>query len=510
MSVQLDSPFLTLEQNRADREIKRVPRFRPEKLRSHRSTRASFIGSSVQYKKSEKAGGNIRHQSLNDFQQGQPALQGNEDLGFGDTFQVRSSILEEPKSLQMLSIGRESVAQWKGSTGRKKDWRKDRSTDPAKNKNCLRRNCQWCQKHITECLQVWITSNLRTHDSTICATVRAANLPRSFLKSLESRKAVADLNFIIRAQINLERKAESYHEYSRFGCSQLSRREKRKNRNKMKDLYDVSDSGEFKSSDTGLEDYHASIKAISSNEYWYASQNYACETVRKTSQRDADDQVLTVPYESHIGAFIGNRYVLRSLVDKKPCCEIYDVHVHDAFSFNTNMHLIAKAYSIRGTKGRERDARVKNLKRNITKPSLVDMIDQNGKKWLFFRNSSYSVIEKNVRRAVPEDWLGQEKYHLHFPGLSPCHKILPAPEGRYLMSYASCLHSGQVDAKNRFKGKNQRARNRQQRKRKEERLAKALMFGSTKAKESTPDRNCSLADDSNSTSTHYKFYGPKL
>ncbi|KAL9607857.1 MAG: hypothetical protein Q9167_007271 [Letrouitia subvulpina] len=302
---------------------------------------------------------------------------------------------------------------------------------------------------------------------------------------------------MIRAQVNVEREAEGYSKYSRFNCSQPPKKEKPKGRKKMKDLYDAFDSGEFEILDADFKDDYASTKAISSNDCWYANQNHAYETLRKTWKRAAD--VIIIPYESHIGAVIGNRYVLRSLVDAKPCYDIYDAD--DALSFNKDRKLIAKAYKICGTKGKERDARVKNLKRNTAKQSLIDMIDQNGKKWLFFPDSSCQVIDNNTWIS-PRDWHGEEKYQLHFPTLNPCHRILSAPEARYPKSYASCLHGGQVETGNRFKGKNQRARNRQRRKRKENRFTKALTLGSMKAQESTPDKNCSLAEKYNPTSTY--------
>lgn len=474
--------------------------FRSMKLRSNVSTRANSMGSP--YKKSEKSSDNLRGpQSLNDCGQ-EPALRRNGDLGLGGTSQVRSPKFEELKSPQVLTIGRESIAQWKENARKKRDWRIDRYIDPLQKEDCLRRNFQWGQKHIKEHMQVLITSNLNSQDSTIYTAIRAVSLPRSMLKGLECRTTMAHLKSLVRARINIERKAEGYHKYRGFGCSQLPRREKRRNRNKMKDLYDTSESGEYEVSDVDLEYDHASVKAISSDDYWYATKNDSCETVGKTSQQDTDGQVLTVPYESHVGAIIGNRYVLRGLVDTKPCYEIYDVH--DAFSLGDDMYLIAKAYSIRGTKGRERDARVKNLKRNTAKPTRVDMIDQNGKKWLFFPNSSCSIIASNTQ-AVPGYWLGEKEYHLHFPSLSSCNRILSAPEGRYPKSYASCLQSGQVETENRFNSKNRRARIRQRRKRKEDRLAKELtMLGNTKVKESTLDKNCSLAEDSNPISTHRK------
>ncbi|KAI4209660.1 MAG: hypothetical protein LQ351_007414 [Letrouitia transgressa] len=433
------------------------------------------------YKNSEKAGGIIQgRQSLNDFGQDQ----------------LRFPKPDEPKSSQVLIIGRESVVHWKENAGKNKDWR---IADPLGKKHCFRRDCQSSQKHLKERMQVLITSSLHDQGSTTYSAIRAVSLPRSMLKGLECRTKMAHLKTLVRAQINIERKAKEYHKNSRFRCSQLSRKDRQKNRNKIKDLYDISGSGEFDCSAADSEDDHAPINVNPSNDCWNTTQNDARETARKTNQQDTDRRVLAVPYESYNGAIIGNRYVLRMLVNTKPCCEIYDVH--DGFSSNNGMHLIAKAYSICGTKGKERDARVKNLKRNTKKPNLVDVIDQNGKKWLFFPYSSCSIIKSNTQ-GVPVDWLREGEYNLHFPSLNPYNRILSALEGRYPKSYASCLQSGQVEPENSPKGKNQRARDRQRRKRKENRLAKASMLDNTKTKGSTPDKDYSLTENLNLISTH--------
>ena len=179
--------------------------------------------------------------------------------------------------------------------------------------------------------------------------------------------------------------------------------------------------------------------------------------------------VLTVPYASYIGAIISSQFVLRGFLDAKAC---YDVHA--AKNLHTGIQYTARVYTISGTKGKDRDSRLKNLKRNAAKASCIAYVDQDRRKWLLFPAPSCPDGESaNSSIALP--WQGEQQYKRQFPSLAPHHTTPSTTQRPLSKSYASCLRRVQVEPKDRVSDKKRRARDRQRRKRKEERAAKAAM-----------------------------------
>lgn len=75
---------------------------------------------------------------------------------------------------------------------------------------------------------------------------------------------------------------------------------------------------------------------------------------------------------------IGNRFVLKKLIKVTASYDLYS-----AKRIRTDEEVFAKAYSLSQKTGKQREARVKNLKRNLKKPSCLACVDEQGRKWIF-------------------------------------------------------------------------------------------------------------------------------
>ncbi|MDI1486614.1 MAG: hypothetical protein OHK93_005846 [Ramalina farinacea] len=134
----------------------------------------------------------------------------------------------------------------------------------------------------------------------------------------------------------------------------------------------------------------------------------------------------TVPYESHIGAILGSQFRTSAFIRSEACYDVYALE--DLFQ---RQDCFAKAYTLRGTKGKERDARLKNLKRGSNNTSRMASIDQNGRKWLVFSGNTESSRGKYIS-LDPLAWRGNEDYQTHFPGIDrrqakTAYRLVPQP-----------------------------------------------------------------------------------
>ena len=175
----------------------------------------------------------------------------------------------------------------------------------------------------------------------------------------------------------------------------------------------------------------------------------------------------TVPYESHIGAILGSRFRISAYIHSEACYDVYAVK--DLFH---EEYCLAKAYTVRGTKGKERDARLKNLKRSSKTGSLMASIDQSGKKWLVCSANLDLGKDKEVS-LDPLAWREDMNYQTHFPSIDS-NNINDHPQQITISkSYASCFQVSKDSTQGRPTTKAQRARDRQRRKRKEKRATQA-------------------------------------
>jgi len=120
----------------------------------------------------------------------------------------------------------------------------------------------------------------------------------------------------------------------------------------------------------------------------------------------------TLPYESFVGAVIGGFFNLKGLVRTEASYEVYAAE----FIPNSDDRFIAKAYSLRGISGKERNIRVKDLKRNAHKASLVGSLEQRRKKWLDFHSSSIAKTE--IPEQYQPTWQSRSDYECTFPTLT--------------------------------------------------------------------------------------------
>ena len=80
----------------------------------------------------------------------------------------------------------------------------------------------------------------------------------------------------------------------------------------------------------------------------------------------------------YVDKLIGGRFRVVAHLGKEAC---YDQYF--AIGVETDELHIVKVYRISGTKGKERTARVKNLKRNVRNRNFVVCLDQDERKWTF-------------------------------------------------------------------------------------------------------------------------------
>lgn len=183
----------------------------------------------------------------------------------------------------------------------------------------------------------------------------------------------------------------------------------------------------------------------------------------------------TVPYESHIGAILGSQFRTSAFIRSEACYDVYALE--DLFQ---RQDCFAKAYTLRGTKGKERDARLKNLKRGSNNTSRMASIDQNGRKWLVFSGNTESSRGKYIS-LDPLAWRGNEDYQTHFPGID--RRCRAYQVQCHTLTYASCFQTSKDSLQARPTAKLQRARDRQRHKRQERRANKVTARDAVEVKE---------------------------
>ena len=176
----------------------------------------------------------------------------------------------------------------------------------------------------------------------------------------------------------------------------------------------------------------------------------------------------TVPYESHVGAILASRFRVSAYICSEACYDLYAVE-----DLLLEQNCFAKAYTLRGTKGKERDARLRNLKRGSNNTSLLSSFDQNERKWLVF-SSGFNLGKDREVLIDPLEW-HEENYQTQFPSIDgrcgPC-------QGQYHLfskSYAKCFQTSEDNKRDAPSPKARRARDRQRRKRRERRATKAAV-----------------------------------
>ena len=401
---------------------------------------------------------------------------------------------------QVANFCRVSVDRWKHGSGRKKDWKINPFMDLLKRHNKLR--SEWHDRKCISSLAV-AKAGLETHNLPVSTPARPVNIPKNMLRRYRRKRNTPALISVLRLPRDSGRTSKPHCKYGRPYRPIPSRRGKHNNQIEFKDI--ISDCNSFQRSlgstiletlDADTEDEGTYVRDISGQSHVSLDLNWKNGMAEKTHQ--CASSALAIPYESHIGAIIGNRFVLRSFVRSEAC---YDVHT--AEGFDSDMKYIAKVYSISGKKGKERESRLRNLKRNVAKASCVASIDQNQRKWVFFPMS----LDRNSQSdpsADPWAWHGRQQYQRHFPILSPCGITSLTRPKPLLESYASVVQRVKVDLKDGLAHKKQRARDRQRRKRQEKRAVKATNRASLEDKEDTSEEQRKPLDNSPSSPKYNK------
>ena len=413
--------------------------------------------------------------------------QGDEDIEPASNSIGDFPVINRNSFPELPDLCRNCVTKWKKGAGWNKNWKTIPSIDLLKRYNQL--SSRWRRKKVTA---PWAAdkSNMTTLDLLIFAVAQPIHIPRNMLRKYERKMNSPGLMPPSYKPCNIARRLNIGCKDSKPCNPKTPRKRKRNSQIEIQNIIcdgicsqrglGLSDSELLKAD---IEEADTIVKELSSHNG--LSGRAACKSVMGEETAQRASSALTVSYESYIGAIIGGRFVLRGLVDAKAC---YDVHT--AEDLYTRVEYIAKAYTISGVKGKERDPRIKNLKRNVSKTSCVAVIDENRRKWVFFSPSLHSNVESETV-SDPLSWLEEQQYRRNFPSLSPCGITRPTRQRTFLKSYASCLRSIQAETKDHFTHKKQRARDRQRRKRKEKRAAKAQMHEIIEGKDVlSEERSC--------------------
>lgn len=371
-----------------------------------------------------------------------------------------------------------SVSRWKRGPGRSKGWKQSRFAD-------LREWCRYSDldHSRSRTLSQWTIDVPRlAAESVSPARLRVPGVPSDMLRSWGHKPKAFGL--IIRSQQPTDKRTFLVpRRDSNAYRDQFLRNGRRNSKNGMK----PSIENDFAGRHTGGYD---DVEFLSEDEYAgdnqdkFLSSHRSCHTRpapfdttgakcgRQTAKR------LTVPYESHIGAIIGSQFRMSAFIRSEACYDFYAVK--DLFH---EEYCLAKAYTVRGTKGKERDARLKNLKRSSNNACLMASIDQNGRKWLVFSNSLDLGRDKDTS-LNPLAWRGEKEYKLHFPGIESNHIKPYLQQCTFSKSYASCLQASKDSTQNHSTIKAQRARERQRRKRQDRRAIRAAVRDAVEVRDS--------------------------
>ena len=378
------------------------------------------------------------------------------------------------------------IAEWKTRAGRKKDWSGISIRDLPKKDN-LRGRERYKGRYAPFRTVNWLGHNILPMNLFTAASLY--EIPRYMLRSYRHNSAQSGLRALVHLQRGSKRKLKSYDHKKKPRYLDLPRKSKRDHASDIKEtiaegisLLQIAGHSDSEAVDTGVVTDDCQLNCPQTN-----------------GVLPPNSLVLSIPYESHIGAIVGGRFILRGLISTKTC---YDVHT--ANDLCTETVYTAKVYSIRGTKGKERKYRLTSLKRNASKASFIASLDQGGRKWLFFAGA----IEHAAETGCSNDafaWYGEEQYQHHFPVFSSrCTIAYTSPR----KSYASCLQAALSESKetncvqevssnsdDRIAKRKEKARDRQRNKRKQKRAAEAAARRATDNEPAVPEQTRTPADE---------------
>lgn len=99
-----------------------------------------------------------------------------------------------------------------------------------------------------------------------------------------------------------------------------------------------------------------------------------------------------IPYESFNGAFLGQSFRIQCLVSVESCYDLYAVEP----LFATSHTYEARGYTFQGLKNKERNHRMRHLKRCSGNRFFKQSLDQGGKKWVILECATTSKYEESV------------------------------------------------------------------------------------------------------------------
>ena len=130
----------------------------------------------------------------------------------------------------------------------------------------------------------------------------------------------------------------------------------------------------------------------------------------------------TIPYENFIGTMLGQSIRLLGLLRHESHGDVYAAeHLSEQLKYEV------KAYKIRGVSEKDREYRIRNLKRLSCKPSFVGSLEQSGMKWVisYCEPLEGPKLLLKYRGPNPRNWA---KYATEFPSLAQGVKKSPFQE----------------------------------------------------------------------------------
>ena len=415
------------------------------------------------------------------------------------------------------------IVEWKTRAGKNKDWRVSPIRNLLRKDNM--RGRESCERgNVPSTAANWLGRNMP--QASFFTATRLHETPRVMLRSYGQYPSKSDSKVPLYSRRGTKRRLKYDCDKKKPRYFDLDRKRKRERASDTKDLISEGKSflrvvghTSFAAVDTILETDKFSPSCPPSDSA--LPMKLPSKRVMFPEPSKCPAGVLSIPYESRIGAIVGTHFVLRGIISTKLCYDVYattDVY--------TDMVYTAKVYSIRGTKGNERKYRLTSLKRNASKDSCIASIDQGGRKWLFFSGG----IEHFVETGSTDDasaWYGEEQYQHHFPLLSPrfttCNIAYTPPR----KTYASCVPEVASESKDRIARnetscvqevallsdhcvtqRKERARDRQRNKRKQKRAAKATARKATDDEFALPEKTSTSVKESRAASISY--VGDKL
>ena len=121
---------------------------------------------------------------------------------------------------------------------------------------------------------------------------------------------------------------------------------------------------------------------------------------RKAKARPANH---LIPYESFIGSHLGRSFRLIGLVSCERHYDLYNVEC----LYDPNRQYEARAYQLRGIVAKEREKRVRSLRRCSANPCVVGKLEQGGKKWVVSQSAS-GALEKPISTCPVKNGHGCE------------------------------------------------------------------------------------------------------